>query len=86
MGIRRIEVVEIERETASTVWICGKMFKKNRWGYAFFDTFEEAKAHLESQCQKRLESIKMVIENNKKSLIAVTTILEQVQNLSRESL
>lgn len=44
-GFELIEKIEVQRETYQTVWIEGRMFRKNS-SWQFYDTFEDARRHL----------------------------------------
>lgn len=48
----KIEPVEVERESATMVWIRGRGRKKRTTFENFFDTREEAEAHLKTQPDK----------------------------------
>jgi len=71
----KIEVVEVERETDSSIWVNGNRFSKRGAWKSYFNTFEEAKAALiekQKEKNKRLE----------RSLKRGTAVLNEVEALS----
>lgn len=52
-----IKEVEVEKETACFVWIKGHRNKKDTNYMKYFDTWDEAKLHLVSKANKRLEGL-----------------------------
>lgn len=51
----QIEVVEVERETGSSVWIKGRRSKKQTLeGDSYFDTFIEAKNYMLDIAERRV--------------------------------
>jgi hypothetical protein len=61
-GRNLIEPVEVEKETASSVWINGRRNNK-RSGYdSYFDTWEEAKAYLLEQAERKVAGRRRSLE------------------------
>jgi hypothetical protein len=53
-----IEAVEIERETASSIWINGRRVRKDSCYDRFFDSWELAHDHLLKRCESQIENLK----------------------------
>ena len=58
-----IKQVEIERETASNLWVNGCRRAKKSSYDCFFDTWEEAHAYLLDLAEMKLESARRGLEN-----------------------
>lgn len=51
----RVEKVEVERETKSSVWIGGKRNAKVSGWHMYFDSFDDAKNHLIAKVQREID-------------------------------
>jgi len=51
---RQIEAVDVEKESDCSVWINGRREAKSSSFKYYFDTWDEAKAHLTMQAERRL--------------------------------
>lgn len=69
-----IKKVEIERETEASVWIKGRRQVKSSGYHSFFNTFEEAKAHLLEEAQAKCNAAKKNYERQQK-------LVESIRNL-----
>ncbi len=58
----KIKPVEIERETDASVFIKGRRRAKRSSCESYFDTWEEAKAHLMSVAESKLNSARRELE------------------------
>lgn len=57
-----IELVEIERETESSVWIGGRRNSKISDYHCYFDSFDEAKAHLLEKADEKVIGARRSLE------------------------
>lgn len=55
----RIDVIEVDRETESSVWIGGRRRAKQSVWDCYFDTFDEAKAFLTAKAEARLTAARL---------------------------
>ena len=60
--IPSITISECERETESSLWIKGRKHNKRSQNFAWFDTFEEAKAHLIEKFEAKAISAKRSLD------------------------
>jgi hypothetical protein len=57
-----IEVVDIERETESSVWINGSRCGKLTEYHSYFDTFIEAKSHLLAGAERKVKNARFSLQ------------------------
>lgn len=58
----RIDEVNVERETASSVWIGGRRYLKISGYESFFDTWEEAHIYLVGEAQNKVDLARRVLD------------------------
>lgn len=58
----RIEKVEVEKESGSSVWIRGRREAKETQYHAFFNTFQEAKDHLIDVFSKKAQEARLRLD------------------------
>lgn len=61
-GICRINTIQVERESAQSVWIGGRKHAKRSEYWSYFGSFEEAKDHLLEQAEGRVNHAKVALE------------------------
>lgn len=64
----RIERIEIERESASCVWVNGRKRAKHTSWESYFNSFEEAKASLVQEAEEEVESAKADLQRARSKL------------------
>jgi hypothetical protein len=57
-----IERIEIERETAASVWIRGNRHAKQSEYLKYFDNWDDAKAQLMEKAERKLKSCRRSLE------------------------
>ena len=57
-----IKVVDVDRETTSSVWIRGRRTSKRTEDYSYFDTFAEAKQYLLGIAEREVNSARQNLE------------------------
>lgn len=63
-----IWLVEVEKESESCVWIRGRKRLKTSSYESYFDTFEDAKASIVSECNAQVERYKKQLHAAKSAL------------------
>lgn len=61
----KIEEIEIEKETDSSVWVRGRRLGKNTSWDTYHDTWEAAHAHLMAEAEKHVQSARLALERAK---------------------
>lgn len=61
----RIEQVEVEKETASCVWIKGRKRAKATDYHFYFDTFDQAKQKMIEIAQAKVDGLQRQLDNAK---------------------
>jgi hypothetical protein len=70
----KIEEVEVERETASSIWINGRRNSKVGDFYMYFDTWDDAHAFLKKRCDEKVAYAKnqvLVQEKDQQKVLAM---------------
>lgn len=75
---QKIEKVEIERETESSVWINGSRLSKHSRYSAFFNTWEEAHAFILDKAERRVAAYARNLESATKSLKEIQSMKKDI--------
>ena len=74
---QEIDQVEVERETESSVWICGRKHSKVTDYECFHDTFEEAKSKIITRCRMELDRTMRCLKLEEEKLAKAQNLLPQ---------
>lgn len=60
---KNIEVVYVDRESVSSVWIGKRRYGKFTEYFSYFDDFESAREHLLKEAEKELSRARRILES-----------------------
>lgn len=69
-----IDRIECERETETSVWINGRRSQKQTEYHSMFNTWEDAKLHLETLARQEIESLESRIADKRRTLEQIITL------------
>lgn len=76
-AFQTIKIIEVERESTSAVWINGKMRFKNTESESYFDSFQNAKQHLVTIQEKKIDILKYRLDSAKIELDKIIKLEEK---------
>lgn len=71
-----IDVVEVDRQTDSSVWIKGRMHRRSSDYKIYFDTFDEGKQWLVKRMESKVKSASASLKYEEKELEKVKALEE----------
>lgn len=78
-----ISVVEATKETPKAVWVRGIRMPKQKYGYTYHDTWEEAKSYMESYTEKRIDEIQAEAERYQEWVTTTKVLLSRIRSLQK---
>lgn len=72
-GCKPIAIVQIDRETDSSIWIDGSRKSKISENEGYFDIYSDARDYLITKIVKKIRAIEFRLDNQKKLLNKIKT-------------